>query len=181
MHRFLLLAILSLAALTAAAVAAPRRVELAPPGSAVGFRAYGLGLLPLDGQFARFRGWLTYDPEQPAVCQVNLAVEVASLAMSDAGTRDLVVGPDFMDASNHPLMVYAGTCQPSGLGGTLDLRGVNRPFGLSLTWRADRVVAVGQLHRADWGMTAMPILAGPIIRIEVTVPLSNPAHASREQ
>jgi hypothetical protein len=33
------------------------------------------------------------------------------------------------------------------------------------------VVAEGQLVRADWGMTAMAIVAGRTVRIQVSVPL----------
>ncbi len=165
----------------AAGDAAPLRIELVPPASEVEFRAYGLGLLPLDGQFTRFHGWLTYDPGDQATCNVDLTVEVASLAMADAPTRDTITGPDFMDAANHPLMKYSGACGLSGLNGTLDLRGISHAFGLSLTWSDDRVVAVGDLRRADWGMTAMPILAGPTVRIRVAVRLPKPVHARRDQ
>ena len=57
------LAALLLAGLAGSTQAAPRRIQLAPPGSEVAFRAYGLGLLPIDASFARFDGWLTYDPD----------------------------------------------------------------------------------------------------------------------
>jgi polyisoprenoid-binding protein YceI len=169
-----------LACLVTGAAAAPRRIALAPPGAEVAFRAYGLGLLPLDGRFASFRGWLTYDPEDRSTCQVDLAVDVASLAMTDASVRETVVGPEFMDAPRFPTLAYTGACQPPGIGGMLGLHGVTRPLQLALTWDADRVMAEGQLHRADWGMTAMPFVAGRTVRIQVSVPLPEPLHASRK-
>ena len=88
--------------------------------------------------------------------------------------------PDFMDAARFPTLTYSGSCQKSGLSGMLGLHGITRPFQLSLAWSPDRVVAEGQLVRADWGMTAMPIVAGRTVRIQVTVPLAPPSHASRE-
>jgi polyisoprenoid-binding protein YceI len=169
-----------LACLSTVADAASRRVPLAPPDTEVAFRAYGLGLLPLDGRFARFQGWLTYDPEDRSACQVDLTVDVASLGMSDASVRETVVGPEFMDAPHFPTLAYAGSCQPAGIGGMLGLHGVTRPLHLSLTWSPDRVMAEGQLQRADWGMTAMPFVAGRTVRIQVAVPLPTPLHASRE-
>jgi polyisoprenoid-binding protein YceI len=171
---------LLLAASVAGAEAAPRRIELGPATSEVDIRAYALGLLPLDGRFVHFHGWFVYDPDDRSVCQVDLNVEVASLAMSDAPTRDTVIGPDFMDAAQFPSLAFTGACQPQGIGGTLGLHGVTRPFSLSLSWAPNRVVAEGELHRADWGMTAMPIFAGPTVRIVVSAPLPGSSRASRD-
>ena len=172
-------ACLLLAAPLTNAEAASLRIELAPTTSEVAIRAYGLGLLPLDGRLARFHGWFTYDPSDPASCQVNLTVEVASLVMSDASTRDTVIGPDFMDAAQFPSLAYTGTCRAPGILGMLGLHGVTRPFALSLSWGPPRVIAEGELHRADWGMTAMPILAGQTVRIVVSAPLTG-NQASRD-
>lgn len=161
----------SLGAFVPDGVAAPREVALDPPGAEVAFRAYGLGLLPLDGTFNRFHGVLTYDPRDHAACQVRLTVTVASLSMGDPSVRDIVLGPDFMDAARYPSLVFAGGCQPGGLGGMLGLHGVTAPFRLTLAWSGDRVVAEGRLQRADWGMTARPLLGGRTVRIRVSVPL----------
>jgi polyisoprenoid-binding protein YceI len=157
--------------LAVAAVAAPRRIQLTPADSQVAFRAYGMGLLPIDANFARFGGWLVYDPDNKASCQVELNVEVASLATEDPSIRETVIGPDFMDATSFPALKYAGACQADGLHGTLMMHGVTRPFPLSLDWSADAVVAQGRLVRAEWGMTAKPLLGGRTVRITVTVPL----------
>jgi polyisoprenoid-binding protein YceI len=160
-----------LGCLVTEATAAPRRIALAPPASLVEFRAYGLGLMPIDARFARFTGWLSYDPDDHATCQVELQVDVASLATDDRSVHDTVIGPDFMDAARFPSLDYAGACQQRGIGGMLGMHGVTRPFELSLTWSRDAVVAEGRLLRADWGMTAMPILGGRTVRIRVTVAL----------
>jgi polyisoprenoid-binding protein YceI len=152
--------------------AAEVSVELLPGRSTVAFRAYGLGLLPLDGEFARFRGRFTYNPDAPAHCSVTLQAEVASLAMTPATFGDTVLGPDFLDAARFPMLTYDGACGPDGLTGMLSLHGVTAPFTLTLDRRADRVTAVGRLRRADWGMTARPLLGGSTVRITVTVPLA---------
>jgi polyisoprenoid-binding protein YceI len=160
--------------------AAPRQVALAPPDAEVAIRAYGMGLLPLDGTFARFSGSLAYDPDDHSTCRVDLTVDVASLAMTSASTREIMVGPDFMDSPHFPTLAYSGSCQPQGIGGMLVLHGITRPFQLSLTWSPGRVMAEGQLVRADWGMTAMPVVAGRTVRIRVSVRLAQASHAGRE-
>jgi polyisoprenoid-binding protein YceI len=138
-----------------------------------------MGLLPLDGTFAQFRGVLTYDPEDHSSCRVDLTIDVVSLAMGNASMRESIIGSDFMDAARFPTLTYSGACQNAGLNGMLGLHGITRPFQLSLVWSPNRVVAEGQLVRADWGMTAMPIVAGRTVRIQVTVPLAPLSPASR--
>ena len=166
----LTLAALLFAGIACSAEAAPRRIPLGPPDSEVWFRAYGLGLLPID---ARFDRWLTYDPDDRASCRVELRVQVASLVSDDPSVRGTVVGPDFMDAASFPILSYAGNCRAQGdLEGMLAMHGVTRPFALSIDWSGERVAAEGRLARADWGMTAMPLLGGRTVRIRVTVPLA---------
>ncbi len=157
-----------------AAEAAEVSVELLPGRSSVGFRAYGFGLLPLDGQFTRFHGRFSYDPDAPTHCSVTFQVDVASLAMTPARFGEMVLGPDFLDAARFPALAYDGACGPGGLAGLLTMHGVTRPLTLTLDRRADAVVAVGRLRRADWGMTARPLLGGSTVRVTVTVPLPVP-------
>jgi polyisoprenoid-binding protein YceI len=160
-----------LVGLACTAEAAQRRVRLGPPESEVAFRAYGLGIVPIDASFTSFDGWLTYNPDDRASCRVELRVQVASLAAENSSLRDRMVGPEFMDAAAYPMLTYAGACDPSGLGGALAMHGVTRPFELSLDWNRDGVIAEGRLVRAEWGMTAMPALGGRTIRIRVAVHL----------
>ncbi len=165
------LAMLLAGCLAASAVASPRRIQLTPADSQVAFRAYGMGLLPIDASFSRFDGWLIYDPDNKTSCQVGLHVEVASLVTGDPSIRDTIVGPGFMDATSFPGLSYTGECQADGVRGDLLMHGVTRAFTLSLDWRPDTVVAEGRLVRAEWGMTARPLLGGRTVRIRVTVPL----------
>jgi polyisoprenoid-binding protein YceI len=169
-------ALLAFAATDAAA--APRRMEFGPAASEVEFRGYGLGLMPIDGRVTRFSGWLTYDPDDRTRCQVELKVDVASLATEDPSMHDTVVGRDFLDAATFRSLGYEGSCDARGLGGMLDMHGVKRPFELSLTWSANDVVAEGRLRRADWGMTAMPFIGGRTVRIRVSVQLPASARDS---
>ena len=170
---------LLLAWLPLSAHAASDQLELAPPASEVAIRTWGLGLLPLDGRFTSFHGSLRYSPDRHT-CRVSLIVDVASLAMGDQAARDIIVGGDFLDAAHFPTLTYAGACNAPDVAGTLGMHGLSRPLTLSLDWDAARIVATGELRRDDWGMTAMPILAGHTIRIRVSIALPPPLHASRD-
>lgn len=146
-----------------------RELPLTPPGAELHIRAYGLGLLPLDGRFTRFSGLLTYDPENRGSCHVALAAEVASLTMANTALQNEIVGPDFMDAQHYPMLRFEGACRSPGIAGLLAMHGVTRPFALDVEWSKERVEATGRLQRADWGMAARPLLGGSTIRIEFSV------------
>jgi polyisoprenoid-binding protein YceI len=157
--------------------AAEKRVALTPEAGSVGIRAYKLGVFPLDGVFHRFHGWLTFDPTNHADCRVDLRVDVASLTVSSPAMLQRVLGPEFLDATHYPSLTFQGACNGDGLDGSLAMHGVTRPFALALDWRHQSVNAVGRLQRGDWGMRALPILAGPTVRIAVSVRLEGPRPA----
>ena len=178
MRASVLLALLAaICAAISPAHAVETRVELAPGPSAVSFRAYGLGVFPLDAQFTRFHGWLTYDPANHADCRVALSVDVASMTASSPTFVPHILGPEFLDAARYPTLTFEGACDAAGLDGQLAMHGVTRPLVLSLDWARASLTALGRLQRADWGMTAAPMLAGPTVRIEVSAHLAEARHA----
>lgn len=168
-HAFLALL---LGTVATAAVAAPRQIDISPPASEVAFRAYKLGLLPIDGRFTRFEGRLTLDSENKASCRVELHVQVASLETDDPAVRPRVTGPEFMDAASFPVLRFVGSCEGSDVAGILAMHGVSRPCALSLDRHPDALIAEGHIVRSDWGISAMPLLAGKTVRIRVSVPLT---------
>jgi polyisoprenoid-binding protein YceI len=156
----------------ALARAAPRTLALAPDDATFGLRAYALGLMPVDARVSRFAGTLTYDPAAPGRCEVRMTAEVASVETGDPGTRETILGPDFMDAARFPTLSFTGVCSAADtIAGNLTMRGVTRPLALTLDWRAHRLVAHGALHRADWGMGARPFAVGPTIGVRVAATL----------
>lgn len=166
-----LLALL-LGTVAGAATAAPQRIDITPPGSEVTFRAYKLGLIPVDGKFTRFSGRLILDPADKASCRVDLQIEVASLKTEDPAIQPVITGPQFMDAANFPVLRFMGDCQGHDIAGDLAMHGVRRSSAFSLDWHPDAVIAEGHVVRADWGITAMPMLVGRTVRIRVSVPLA---------
>jgi len=158
--------------------AAPARADpftLLPPGSRVELRAYGLGLIPFDGKFTRFHGWIRYDPAAPKACEVALEIEAASLEMSESTIRDGITGPEFMDVTRFPDLAFHGGCEGDSIAGSLLLHGQTHPFSLDFEGgRSGKTLIVsGRLRRAEWGMTARPFTARSTVRIRVEFP--NPA------
>ncbi len=70
------------------------QVSLLPVDSAVELRSYGFGLIPFDGKFTRFHGWMRYDPSHPGACQVMLEIEAGSLAMSSTRYASGLLDPE---------------------------------------------------------------------------------------
>lgn len=158
-------------------------LTLEPPATEIAIRFHALGLFPLDGNFTRFRGQLTYDRAQGVTCQVTLQTEVASLAMSSEGIRERVTGPEYMDAARYPTLSYQGDCLPAADGGLpggltvhgmLTMHGVTHAFDMTVERTPTQFTAQGTLHRADWGMTSGRFVGGSTARI--TVSIQRPVH-----
>lgn len=155
----------------APAGAAPLLLSLLPRSAQVAFRAYGLGFLPIDGSFTRFTGTLRLDPDDPAACSIDVRAEAASLQMPDASmTRD-ALGEDLLDVGRHPAFAFEGQCSGGRLHGTLLLHGVTRPLTMDVVVVNAVWTATGIMLRAEWGMGARPMMAGPEVRLRVTAAL----------
>ena len=151
--------------------AAPSKFVLQPGSVQIRFRAYGFGLMPIEGQFTRFRGTLTLDNKDPLACAVTLEAEAASLDMGSRLMTQDAQGPDLLDVTNHPAFKIEGVCADGKLRATLLLHGISKPVDLEVirtnaTWSAS-----GLMRRADWGMGARPMMAGPEVRISLTAGL----------
>lgn len=163
-------ALLAALLIGAPTIAAPRTVGLSPPGAEVALRAYALGMMPVDGNFTRFRGAASFDAKDADRCTVELTVEAASLFMPQPSIRDDVVSPSFLDAAAFPTLVYRGSCAAGVVRGMLTMHGQTHPLELSLERNRIGLVATGVIHRFDWGMTERPIMVGSTVRIRVSAP-----------
>jgi len=167
------------------AAEAAAEVALAPAVAVVEMRAYGMGLLPIEGKFTRFHGVARYDPSQPHKCQIMLEIDPSSLEMSNAAIRDRVIGPDFIDVARFPTMAFDGACADQSVTGnqsvtgTLSLHGQTHSLVFAVERADGRLHATGDLHRDLWGMVNDPILVGHTIRIRVDLPLPDAGTITR--
>ena len=146
------------------------QASLLPPASTVELRSYGFGLLPLDGKFTRFHGWIRYDAANPGACQVVLEMEAASLAMANDSIRERITGPEMMDVARFPTLAFHGACQGETVAGTLTMHGQTHPFSMDFVRSGGMITATGRLRRADWGITGSPLVGGSTVRIQMTIP-----------
>jgi polyisoprenoid-binding protein YceI len=123
----------------------------------------------MQGQFRRFDGKVQLDPADPGRCAVDVSIELASLQMADPAMQQDVLSPALLDAADYPRLVFRGVCDGDTVDGSMTLHGVTRPLRLMLRQRTGRWVAEGSFHRADWGITGRPFLAGQEVRVTFSV------------
>jgi polyisoprenoid-binding protein YceI len=90
------------------------------------------------GTFTRFRVALDFDPAHPASGRLDVSVEVSSLDTQDPERDEILRGPDFFRADEHPQAIFhAGRFERAGDGwrapGDLTIRGVTRPVPVTFT------------------------------------------------
>ena len=155
--------------------AAPRSYVIEPHTVRLGFTAYGLGFIGITGQFTRFHGTLTLDPADPATCAVNLTADSASLQMPSQSMTDSALGPSLLDAAAFPTFTLDGACtQASTLHATVLLHGTTRPVTMAVTRGRGTWQATADIDRNDYGMGALPMLAGRQVAITITAGLPGP-------
>ncbi len=155
----------------ASALTAPSVTRVEPSTSTVTFRAYAMGIVPLDGAFQRFHGSVAITAAAPLACDIDVQVEVASLAMEDAGRTPDVLSADLLDAAHYPLLAYRGQCVGNKVVGTLTMHGQTHPLTLRVEHDRDVYTASAPVRRADWGVVGRPMTAGATVRIRFSTRL----------
>ena len=152
----------------AAVPAAAVEYEIDQAHSFIQFRTQHLGFSWLVGQFNRFSGSMTYDPEAgPESQSIRVTIDVASLDTNHAERDKHLRGPDFFDVSNYPTAKFVSTGFEGGedggtLTGDLTLLGVTKSVSFTVRkigegddpWGGYRAGFEGSyvLKRRDFGM-----------------------------
>jgi polyisoprenoid-binding protein YceI len=158
--------------LTAAAPSVPAGVmTLDPSNSRISYTVNVAGLFPVRGAFRQFHGTVRADAAHPGACQVDVTVDVASLAMDSPARRRRALAPGMLDAAHYPTMHFTGACAPPGLAGALTMHGVTHGLALTLRPAHGRLAATGSLRRQDYGVTGLPVVIGSRVVIELSAPL----------
>jgi polyisoprenoid-binding protein YceI len=154
-----------------AATLAP--IPIAPPGSALTYTVFALGLLPIKAAFLDFSGTVSADPAAPMACAVHIGVRIASMALAGP-SRALALGPTMLDAQRFPAMQFEGTCNGTALAGALTLHGVTHNLVMQWQRHGRRISAHGTVQRRDYGVDGLSGLVGQRIRfdLETTLPPS---------
>lgn len=106
------------------------------PGGRLGFSATVNGG-PVEGQFGKWSGKVTYDPAQPQAAKVAITVWLSSASSGDQTRDSMLQGPEFFGSSPAGRAVFvADGFKPAGAGrfsadGTLSINGVKVPVSLT--------------------------------------------------
>ncbi|GAB4523158.1 MAG: YceI family protein [Amphiplicatus sp.] len=137
------------------------------------FRVDHLGFSYYVGRFSDFDATLTLDPAEPSRARLDAVVRADSLGIENPpeGFRDTLLGPEWLDAGNHPEMrfqskrVVVSGPDTARIEGDFTFRGVTRPLTLEARFNGGwaghpydpnaRIgfSARGVLKRSEHGMT----------------------------
>jgi polyisoprenoid-binding protein YceI len=154
-----------------AATAEPVRYDLDAAHTTVAFLVEHVGYAKTLGQFLSVRGGYTFDDATGELSGVRVMVATDSVDTHHEARDRHLTGGDFLDAKEHPEMVFtADGARRTGertfvVTGELTLLGTTRPLALEVTLNknapypfGDRaevmgVSARGTLKRSEFGMT----------------------------
>jgi polyisoprenoid-binding protein YceI len=132
-----------------------------PGHTAAEFRARHMMVSWVRGHFKDVHGSLEFDPDDPAQLSVEATLQVHQLWTGEPQRDDHLRSSDFLDAGQHPTIVFKSTgCKCVGtndyeLAGDLSIRGVSRPVFLAMHY-------LGKWRTPYWTDAGD---AGPITRI----------------
>jgi len=174
MKRTLLLAALVLLTLSVAAQAATYAID--KTHSAVTFKVKHMMVSNIRGAFTDFEGSFSFDPDAPEQASVKVEIQVASVNTNNEGRDEHLLGDEFFDVANHPLMRFESTKlvrtddDEFSLHGNLTLHGVTKPVELEVEYIGTVVdpwgntrsgfEAEGEINRKDFGIEFSDTLDG---------------------
>ena len=158
----------------------PGSYDVDPERTTIRFRTrHMFGLGPVHGTFALRSGAITVT-EPVDGSAVYAEIDAASFRTGNPQRDQTILQRRYLDASRYPVITFAShgiqrhdTGQAAGaIGGTLTVRGVERPVTLVVTAaeQAGADVAVSatlHIDRFDFGMTAMRGVAGRYLDLEL--------------
>lgn len=144
------------------------------------------------GSFPRFMGRLTIDRLHPEQTKVEVEADAAEVTVPWQDGTEMLRSSDFFDTAHHKAVRFTSGAirgldpKHFEIDGMLEIRGIRRPLTLQATLerqRADPVSGAeiadfsvtGTLSRADYGMTAQPIMISDQVRLLITARIELPA------
>jgi polyisoprenoid-binding protein YceI len=140
------------------ALAQPARYELDPEHTTVAFLVDHIGYAKVLGMFRSVRGSYRFDEAAAALSDVRIEVETASVFSNLRRRDDHLKGPDFLNSSEFPRMVFtASSAQRTGertfdIRGELELLGRKQPLTLQATWNKSAESPIGPVGRRPYVM-----------------------------
>lgn len=153
-------AALALAALLApgAASAQAARYQLDPNHISIGFLVDHVGYAKVLGMFRAARGSYRFDEATGTLSELRIEVDTASVFTNQKERDEHLKGPDFLNSSEFPRMVFtANGAQRKGerqfeVQGQLELLGKSLPLTLQATWNKSAESPVAGFGRKPYTM-----------------------------
>lgn len=161
--------------------------QIDPAHSEIAFSAKHLGISTVRGKFAQFSGAVHVDEQDPAGARVDVRIEAGSISTGDAKRDVHLRSSDFLDAEQHPAIVFAGTrlerlgASRARLHGELTIRDVTKPVALEVEYTGTAtnpwgVTSAGfsartTISRKQWGIVWNVALeaGGWLVSDEITI------------
>jgi polyisoprenoid-binding protein YceI len=158
----------------------------------IAFSVDHFGSFSSKGAFPRFTGRLAIDRAHPENTTIDVEADATAVTIPWTDGDALLRGPDFFDAAHHRAVHFTSKAirgidpKHFQIEGTLEMRGVKRPLTLDATLErqapdpakgtevADFTVT-GVLSRADYGMTAQPMIISDRVKIQIAARIKLPA------
>jgi polyisoprenoid-binding protein YceI len=152
---------LLLSLFAASAAQAVEFTQLQPEKSSVSFQ-YKQMNVPLEGQFKRFSGQLSFDPAKPAAGRAEFEIQLASIDTGTPEANDEVAGKLWFNTKAFPVARFVST-GVKALGGNrfevagkLSIKGRTLDVVAPASFRQDGAAGVFEgaftLRRADYGI-----------------------------
>jgi polyisoprenoid-binding protein YceI len=149
----------------------PHRYVIDPAHMAVAFMVTHVGFAKTLGLFREAEGSFVFDPEVPAVRDIDVTIDAASVFTNHDKRDEHLRQEDFLHVEEHPTIRFQGTSstqtgpRTGTVTGDLTIRGVTRPVTLDVEWNKSGDYPFGDGHhaaglsartsikRSDFGMT----------------------------
>lgn len=134
------------------------RYEIDPDHLTVAFLVDHIGYAKTLGMFRTARGSYSFDEATARLSAVRIEVDTASVFSNQRKRDDHLKGPDFLNSSEHPRMVFtADTARRTGertfeIAGQLQLLGKTQPLTLQATWNKSAESPIGGIGRKPYVM-----------------------------
>jgi polyisoprenoid-binding protein YceI len=157
--------------------------------SEINFSVRHMMISNVRGSFEKFSGTIDFDEANPANTKVDVKIEAASINTRDERRDAHLKSPDFLDAENHPYLIFKSqkvevTGEKTGrLIGDLTIRDITREVVLDVEYAGQALSPWGttsagfsattRINRKDWNLTwnqtleTGGVLVGDEIRISI--------------
>lgn len=144
--------------LPVAAQAQAAQYELDPDHTTVAFLVDHIGYAKVLGMFRSVRGSYRFDEATATLTNVRIEVETGSVFSNQRKRDDHLKGPDFLNSSQFPRMVFTASSakrtsdRQFEITGQLELLGKSQPLTLQATWNKSAESPLGGPLRKPYVM-----------------------------